>query len=82
MGPLMKDFIEQLPKRFMHLILSVYILSIPWRGQTLFYHAKSVLVDNRVVSILADHIVSLYDHLIDRAHLTLLESTSRDKFQD
>lgn len=75
----MKPSFKWLFRQVLQLILSVYILSIPWQNKTLFEHAKTVLVDNRFFHLLSSHCTSFYDQATDRLRLSILESGPQKK---
>ena len=77
-----KDFVKWFGRQLMHMILWVYVLSIPLQGKNLYDHARSILVENRVVSLLGDHVVDAYQQLCDRLRLSILDKTHRENSAD
>lgn len=72
----MKDFLKKISRPLLYLILSVYVLSIPIYGKTLYFYARSVLVENRVVSLILEHGSAVYNQLSERVRLALVETAS------
>lgn len=72
----MKDFLKKISRPAFILILCVYVLSVPYDGKPLYTHARGVLVENRVVSLIIEHSSALYNQVKERVRLAVLESAS------
>ena len=75
----MREQLKKITKPFFYVIFSVYVLSIPIKGKTLYSYARGVLVDNSIVSVLCEHGSAIYEQVSEKVRLALVRSASKDK---
>jgi len=73
----MKDSSKKFFRSLIYLIISVYVLSIPYEGKTLYAHARKVLVDNDVVTLLGEHCADMYEQAREKVRIALLNNTNQ-----
>lgn len=79
---MLKEFIKWLFKTLIQMITWVYVLSFPFNGLPLYEHARSVLVDNRVVDLIEEYVSEFTDKIGGRAKIAIHNMSTDSEEED
>ncbi|MBI2602519.1 MAG: hypothetical protein HYW48_05625 [Deltaproteobacteria bacterium] len=75
---MLKELVKWVFRTIIQMITWVYVLSLPFNGLPLYEHARSVLVDNRVVDLIEEYAVDFTDKISGRAKIAIQGLNSDD----
>jgi hypothetical protein len=72
----MKEFFKKIYRPILFMIVSVFVLSIPIQDKALYFYARQIFVDNSLVTLFCDHTSALYNQLVDKVRLAIVEGAA------